>query len=91
MDIAVVGAGVSLTLDESGICQSARIALGAEAPTVVVVESGAEALIGSRLDDDALGKLKAAASAACKPIDDKPTGFVVKINGEIEAFLPFTL
>ena len=26
-----------------------------------------------------------------KPIDDKPTGFVVKINGEIEAFLPFTL
>jgi len=71
MDIAVVGAGVSVTLDESGICKSARIALGAVAPTVVVVESGAEALIGSKLDDDALGKLKAAASAACKPIDDK--------------------
>ena len=71
MDIAVVGAGVSLTLDESGVCQSARVALGAVAPTVVVVESGAEAIIGSKLGDDALDKLKAAASAACNPIDDK--------------------
>ena len=71
MDIAVVGAGVNLTLDEKGICHQARVALGAVAPTVLLVEAGAKALIGSTLDDAALDKLGAAASAACNPIDDK--------------------
>ena len=71
MDIAVVGAGVNLTLDKKGICQQARVALGAVAPTVLLVEAGAKALIGSTLDDAALDKLRAAASAACNPIDDK--------------------
>jgi len=71
MDIAVVGAGVNLTLDQSGVCQQARVSLGAVAPTVLVVETAANALIGSRIDDEALDKLEAAASAACNPIDDK--------------------
>lgn len=71
MDIAIVGAGVSLTLDASGVCTSARVALGAVAPTVLLVADAAKALIGSKLDDAALAKLAAAASAACKPIDDK--------------------
>ena len=71
MDIAVVGAGVNLTLDEKGICHQARVTLGAVAPTVLLVEAGATALIGSTLDDAALDKLRAAASAACNPIDDK--------------------
>ena len=71
MDIAVVGAGINLTLDEKGICHQARVALGAVAPTVLLVEAGATALIGSTLDDAALDKLRAAASAACNPIDDK--------------------
>ena len=70
MDIAVVGAGVNLTLDEKGICHQARVTLGAVAPTVLLVEAGAKALIGSKLDDAALDKLGAAASAACNPIDD---------------------
>ena len=71
MDIAAVGAGINLTLDEKGICHQARVALGAVAPTVLLVEAGATALIGSTLDDAALDKLRAAASAACNPIDDK--------------------
>ena len=42
MDIAVVGAGVNLTLDGSGTCTAARVALGAVAPTVLLVtEAGA--------------------------------------------------
>jgi len=41
MDIAVVGAGVALTLDEKGICTHARVALGAVAPTPVLVADGA--------------------------------------------------
>jgi aerobic carbon-monoxide dehydrogenase medium subunit len=71
MDIAVVGAGVSLTLDKSGTCTHARVSLGAVAARVLLVKEAAKALIGSKVDDKALDKLAAAASAACRPIDDK--------------------
>ena len=70
MDIAVVGVGVSLTLKD-GVCTAARVGLGAVAPTVLLVEPAANALIGSRLEDAALQKAEAACSAACRPIDDK--------------------
>ena len=71
MDIAVVGAGVALTLGEDGVCTHARLGLGAVAPTPLLVADGAKALIGTRVDDEALAALAAAASAACNPIDDK--------------------
>ena len=71
MDIAVVGCGVSLTLDAKGKCTAARVSLGAVAPTVLLVDKAAKALIGTTVDDAALDKLAAACSAACKPIDDK--------------------
>ncbi|MDP6817328.1 MAG: xanthine dehydrogenase family protein subunit M [Alphaproteobacteria bacterium] len=71
MDIAVVGAGVSLTLDEAGVCTAARMALGAVAATQLVVEDAAKALIGSTLDGAAMEKLDSAARAACRPINDK--------------------
>jgi len=71
MDIAVVGVGVSLTLDASGICTAARVSLGAVAATVLLVEEAAATLIGSPIDEAALERLAAACSAAAKPIDDK--------------------
>ena len=71
MDIAVVGAGVSLTLDEGGTCSAARVALAAVAERVMLVPAAAEALIGTAVDDAALERLAEAASAACRPIDDK--------------------
>jgi carbon-monoxide dehydrogenase medium subunit len=71
MDIAVVGCGVSLTLDAGGTCTAARVGLGAVAARPLLVEDAAKALIGSKLDHAALGKLEAAARAACKPINDK--------------------
>ncbi|MDP7540718.1 MAG: xanthine dehydrogenase family protein subunit M, partial [Alphaproteobacteria bacterium] len=64
--IAVVGAGVSLTLDEAGVCTAARMALGAVAATQLVVEDAATALIGGKLDGAAMEKLDAAARAACR-------------------------
>ncbi|MEP4377971.1 MAG: xanthine dehydrogenase family protein subunit M [Alphaproteobacteria bacterium] len=70
MDIAVVGVGVNLTL-EGGVCTSARVGLGAVAPTVLLVEDAAKALIGTKLEDSALEAAAAACSAACNPIDDK--------------------
>jgi len=71
MDIAVVGAGVCLTLDASGTCTAARVVVGAVAPTARLVADGAAALIGSKVDAAALDKLDAAAQAACSPITDK--------------------
>ena len=83
MDIAVVGVAVNLTIDGSGVCVAARVVLGAVAPTIVVSEECAKAIIGTRLDEAALEKLAAAASAACRPIDDKrgTIEFRVKVAG----------
>jgi carbon-monoxide dehydrogenase medium subunit len=66
-----VGAGVSVTLDASGKCTAARVAIGAVAPTALLVPDAAAALVGSKLDDKALAAAAAAGSAAAKPIDDK--------------------
>ena len=71
MDIAVAGAGVWLALDADRRVSQARVALGAVAPTALRVDAAAQALIGTRLEDEALARLAAAASAACRPIDDK--------------------
>ena len=70
MDIAVVGCGVSLTMD-GDTCTSARVGLGAVAPVVMLVEDAGRALVGTKLDDKALEAAAAACRAACKPIDDK--------------------
>jgi carbon-monoxide dehydrogenase medium subunit len=71
MDIAVVGAGVSLTVDGAGTITAARVSLGAVAPRVLLVQAAAAAIVGSRLDREAQDRLEAAARAACTPIDDK--------------------
>jgi len=83
MDIAVVGVGIDLTLDDGGTCQAARVALGAVAARALLVDEAAAALIGTSVDDDALANLAAAASAACRPIDDKrgTKEFRIKIAG----------
>jgi len=71
MDIAVVGAGVSLSLNDDGTCASARVALGAVAPKALLVNEASNVLVGSRLDEVTLEKLDKAAREACNPIDDK--------------------
>ena len=70
MDIAVVSAAVNLTI-ERGIVKKAKVVLGAVAPTAVIVPAAARAIIGTKLDDEALEKLALACSAMCDPIDDK--------------------
>jgi len=71
MDIAVVGAGVRLSLDEDGRCSAAAVALGAVAPTVVRVPAAESALVGESLTEAVLEQVAAEAAAACNPIDDK--------------------
>src|SRR5262245_20125192 len=71
MDIAVVGAGVSLTVDPAGTITAARVSLGAVAARVLLVPEAAQAIIGSRLDKPAPDRLEAAAQAARPARDDK--------------------
>lgn len=71
MDIAIVGAGVSLALDADGACMAARIALGAVGPVACLVPEAGAALVGTRFDDAALDRMADAVRAACAPIDDK--------------------
>ncbi|MCL2428070.1 MAG: FAD binding domain-containing protein, partial [Alphaproteobacteria bacterium] len=71
MDIAVVGCGVCVTLDANGVCQGARVVLGAVAPTAVLVSEAAAALVGHTLDEATLEMLDGAARRICNPIDDK--------------------
>jgi CO/xanthine dehydrogenase FAD-binding subunit len=83
MDIAVVGSGVSVTVDGSGTITAARVSLGAVAEKVLLVPGAAQAIIGSNLDRSAQDRLAAAARAACRPIDDKrgTTDFRIEVAG----------
>ncbi len=69
MDIAVVGCGVSLVIRD-GIVQDARIALGAVAPTPLLVLEAGAALIGKPLSDEHIAAAAEAARAAARPISD---------------------
>ena len=71
MDIAVVGVAINLTLDNEGICNSARLALGAVAPTPILDRNAAEILIGTKVDENALENLASAVQKSCSPINDK--------------------
>ena len=83
MDIAVVGAGVSVTIGAAGTITAARVSLGAVAARVLLVPEAARAIVGSRLDAAAQQRLEAAARAACQPIDDKrgTTEFRIDVAG----------
>lgn len=71
MDIAVVGAGVNVRLDEAGRCIAARVSIGAAAPTALLVEAAGAALVGTDFGPAALASLEAAVAEACTPISDK--------------------
>jgi carbon-monoxide dehydrogenase medium subunit len=83
MDIAVVGAAVNVVLDDKGVCRDAVVVLGAIAPTQVIVDDAAKALIGHTLDAPTLAAIDAAAQAACKPITDKrgTIAYRIKVAG----------
>ena len=83
MDIAVVGAGINLTLDAKGVCTQARVCVGAVAERALLVQAAADALIGTAVDDAAMERMGAAVSAACRPIDDKrgTKAYRIKVSG----------
>ena len=69
MDIAVAGAGVSVTL-AGGTFASGRVALAAVAPIPLLVEEAGAALRGRPVGREAIALAAAAARNAAKPITD---------------------
>jgi CO/xanthine dehydrogenase FAD-binding subunit len=71
MDIAVAGVGAKVELsDDRQKIVSARIALGAVAPTPVLVREAGDSLIGKAPTDEAFNRASAMASEAASPITD---------------------
>lgn len=71
MDIAVVGVGVALELDEShSTFVSAQIGLGAVGPIPINATAAATALIGQPVNDQTITKAAEAAKSIASPIDD---------------------
>jgi len=71
MDIAVVGAGANISVDASGTCTAAKIALGAVATTAILVPDAAAALLGSKIDEGDLAQVAELAAATSRPITDR--------------------
>lgn len=71
MDIAVVGAGASVVLDDAKqTIVSARIALAAVAPTPLYAEEASALLAGQEVSDAAIDAAAEAAKAIARPISD---------------------
>jgi carbon-monoxide dehydrogenase medium subunit len=71
MDIAVVGVGVSVTLDASrNRCTAARIALAAVAPTPLFVPEAGEALVDGTISQSLIDRAAKITQAAARPISD---------------------
>ena len=69
MDIAIVGLAVSLERMD-GRCATARIALGAVAPTPMRAVAAEAELVGQRLTPERIDRAARAAAAEASPIDD---------------------
>jgi carbon-monoxide dehydrogenase medium subunit len=70
MDIAVVGCGVNLTLDND-ICTSVRVSLGAVAPTPLLIKEASDIMVGTNLNSQVLEKVAKICMESCNPINDK--------------------
>lgn len=71
MDIAVTGAGAAVILNEAGdTIVSARVALGAVAPTPLLVEAAGAALAGQPVTAEAIEHAARLAQDAARPITD---------------------
>lgn len=70
MEISIVSVTTILTLDDSGVCQEARIVLGAVAPTFVRAPEAERLLQGERLSETLAEEAGELAQKSCNPISD---------------------
>jgi CO/xanthine dehydrogenase FAD-binding subunit len=71
LDIAVVGVASQISLGEDGVCETARIALAAVAPTPVRALGAERALAGQLLTPSLIDRAAALAVESARPISDQ--------------------
>jgi CO/xanthine dehydrogenase FAD-binding subunit len=69
MEIAVVGAGATVSLADDGSLAGLRVALTAVAPVILPVDA-LDGLVGRPVDEVLLGEVAARASEQARPISD---------------------
>lgn len=85
MEISIVSVTTILTLDDSGVCQEARIVLGAVAPTFVRAPEAERLLQGERLSETLAEEAGELAQKSCNPISD------IRASAEYRRMLVSTL
>lgn len=70
MDIAVASAGAWLQMGAEGTIEAARVAIGAVAPTPLMVPAAAEVLVGQAPGEEVFTRAAETAAAAARPITD---------------------
>ena len=68
-DYAIAAAAVTLTMS-GGKCVDATVALTNVGDTALLVEAAADAIIGTDVDESAIGAAAEAAMAACDPVEE---------------------
>ena len=69
-DLGMVSAAACVTLDGSGKCKSAKIALGSAASTAIRIKRAEELLAGKAYDEKAFAEAGKIASDDCDPVSD---------------------
>jgi carbon-monoxide dehydrogenase medium subunit len=70
LEISIVNVAAFLTLDGGGVIRTARVVLGAVAPTPIRAPSAETALVGQKPSDEIIAKAADAAAGDSRPIDD---------------------
>ncbi len=69
-DFAIVAAAAQLQLDDDGVCRRAAVAVGGAAPAPLRLAASEAALVGSRLDEEALRAAAGEVAARLDPPSD---------------------
>ena len=69
-DLGTVSAAACVTLDGSGKCKSAKIALGSAAPTAIRIKRAEKILIGKAYSEKSFAEAGKIASEDCDPVSD---------------------
>lgn len=77
-DFPLAGIAAVVYLDGDGICSEARVVLNAVGPRPLDVAGAREALIGSRLEPDAIASAAQSAFAAGKPMENAATSLLYR-------------
>ena len=70
LEISLVSAAAFIQLDSDGTIKAARVALASVAPTPVLEDDAAQALLGEKPGEELFAKAGEIAGSVCRPIDD---------------------